>query len=423
MIAQKTPINQFQSFLDSELNTTGGDILSSKNKPITIGGTNYGRKWNDADAALLSAQMQALGMQQELDLMNYENWYNSPAQQAQRMREAGLNPDLQGIDNHSAANGKVPTPTIPTGMNAGQFAIELTDTITSVMGQALKTYQEMKLFSQQSFSNDIANDKSALEYARTLAQYRGKYKPKSTPTAAIPKNGELQPSLIEDSSFLPFSGNNRRYAKRVNYWTKKISQYDDYGLAGKIVTDENTYNQGRTDRLIKPITTSDPDEEMAIVMGDLKAIARDYVRFSQYFFKNQAKFNSDFYKSLDGTKKAAAENSANIWNAYANEFRHKNRNTIMSKEVYDSASSKYNWNQAYLSTQSKRAQTSYDWRYYGFLVDMIERGGVIGMQAAMELAKKRPELFMIGNLSEGIDTFGASSSFGSWQKDSLNIHY
>lgn len=422
MTQEKSPINQFQSYLDSELNSTGGDILSSKNKPIVIGGTDFGRKWNDADAALLSAQMQALGMQQELDIMNYENWYNSPAQQAKRMRDAGLNPDLQGVNSSESASASTPSSSIPSGINQAQFATELTNTITSVMGQALKTYQEMKLFSQQSFSNDISNDKAALEYARILAQYRGKYKPKSTPTVAIPKDGELQPSLISDNTYLPFAGNNRRYAKRVNYWTKKISQFDDYGLGGKIVEDENKYNEGRVTRFTQPLSTSDPDEEMAIVMGDLKAIARDYVKFSQRFFRNQARFNANYYGDLDGTSKARAENSANIWNAYANEFRYKNREYIMAGEVYDARSSKYNMFKSENEYRKSRYEDSYYWRYYGYIVDMINRGGVIGMQAAMELAKKRPELFIPGN-TVGFGTFDSVNYFDPFSYEKTNIQF
>lgn len=51
----------------------------------------------------------------EVYLMNLENEYNSPLNQAIRMRQAGLNPDLQGVSQHTAASGSAPSATPDLG--------------------------------------------------------------------------------------------------------------------------------------------------------------------------------------------------------------------------------------------------------------------------------------------------------------------
>ena len=56
--------------------------------------------------ALLS---KAVDLEAEKYLMDYENEYNSPINQAIRMRQAGLNPDLQGVAQHTAASGSAPS--------------------------------------------------------------------------------------------------------------------------------------------------------------------------------------------------------------------------------------------------------------------------------------------------------------------------
>lgn len=45
---------------------------------------------------------------QQMQMVAFENWYNSPEQQVKRQRSAGLNPDLLGVENTPSASGAAP---------------------------------------------------------------------------------------------------------------------------------------------------------------------------------------------------------------------------------------------------------------------------------------------------------------------------
>ena len=62
-----------------------------------------------------SLRAKSADLDAEVYLMNLENEYNSPINQAIRMRQAGLNPDLQGVSQHTAASGSAPSATPDLG--------------------------------------------------------------------------------------------------------------------------------------------------------------------------------------------------------------------------------------------------------------------------------------------------------------------
>lgn len=77
--------------------------------------------------------LQAAQYAAELQLMQYQNQYNSAEQQAQRQREAGINPDIAGVSGEAAAGmqGNASPANIDPASPAEQ-AIGLTSTILSV---------------------------------------------------------------------------------------------------------------------------------------------------------------------------------------------------------------------------------------------------------------------------------------------------
>lgn len=78
----------------------------------------------------------------ELNLMMYQNEYNSPAAQAKRMREAGMNPELMGLQGTPSAttSGSVGTPApLPqdTPMSIGKGVI---DTVLNLTDATMRGY-------------------------------------------------------------------------------------------------------------------------------------------------------------------------------------------------------------------------------------------------------------------------------------------
>lgn len=101
------------------------------------------------DAAKIDAHNTAAANQQALDvsareyaaeiqMMNYRDWYDSPEQQAQRMRAAGLNPDLVGLDGVSQSNGtqgnvSAPSPGTPDSSLAFDYGARRLETFQSII--------------------------------------------------------------------------------------------------------------------------------------------------------------------------------------------------------------------------------------------------------------------------------------------------
>lgn len=80
--------------------------------------------------------------------------YNSPASEAQRMREAGLNPDLQGLSGASNTDEMNSPNAGPNPALNGQSPIHnILTTITSVLGFATSTMQQIQAIKGMSFDN------------------------------------------------------------------------------------------------------------------------------------------------------------------------------------------------------------------------------------------------------------------------------
>lgn len=109
---------------------------------------------DEADFNRQMAQAQTLA---ELDIMEYQNFYNSPEQQAIRMRQAGLNPDLQGIENHSSAGASAGTAVAPQGTESINIATSAASTVFSAFNTAMSVVHGMQSFRMA--QEDLASQK------------------------------------------------------------------------------------------------------------------------------------------------------------------------------------------------------------------------------------------------------------------------
>lgn len=94
-------IQSLQSLLNSDIGeVTSIDQIINPYDYLDI--TRY-RNTKKAQA-LYNEDLAALQEYQKLQQSAYENWYNSEQQQAERQREAGLNPNLNGVEGSQAAS-------------------------------------------------------------------------------------------------------------------------------------------------------------------------------------------------------------------------------------------------------------------------------------------------------------------------------
>ena len=96
--------NAYQNELNRQFNAEQSEL----DRAFNSGEAQKSREFN-ANQALLSQQFNAEQSQKQMDfqkdMWNLENEYNSPASQMERLRAAGLNPNLFGGDNTAVSVG------------------------------------------------------------------------------------------------------------------------------------------------------------------------------------------------------------------------------------------------------------------------------------------------------------------------------
>lgn len=125
--------------------------------------------------ALYESDLAALMELQKQQNAAYEEWYNSPEQAAARERDAGLNPDLIGLDNSGEAGSAetaqaVPGQNLPTN---GQIAFNAASVLTSIVqsGVSLASLptQFANLFQIKEVTKGLKLDNEAKDIANTVA--------------------------------------------------------------------------------------------------------------------------------------------------------------------------------------------------------------------------------------------------------------
>lgn len=115
-----------------------------------------------ASGAQMAFNMLSAGKQFEASksLMDYINQYNLPVNQVSRMRAAGLNPDLLGLEGTPSAQAGSPSLPNPVDFNAGSEQAERNvSMVQQIVSGALAMYQGV----QQTKSVDLSNQGKEVE--------------------------------------------------------------------------------------------------------------------------------------------------------------------------------------------------------------------------------------------------------------------
>lgn len=200
-----------------------------------------GLGWTNHQGQL--AYQQALASNQwesEYGLKQEDLKYNSPLEQAQRMRDAGLNPDLLGMENYEGqvSGNSMNTPEASNGINS---ALDRSSTsVTSVIGaafDALKTYIAFKNGMLDLDSKEIENAIGLENATETI----GSHILGQTDFPEIPKDkGYIMPSIKFASPF-----QSKKFSKYYDAWM--FRNYGSlkhkearYGLRGDAAANRNT---------------------------------------------------------------------------------------------------------------------------------------------------------------------------------------
>lgn len=229
-------------------------------------------------------------LQDQWDMWNANNEYNSPANQAARLREAGINPDLQGVDNMDASMPTAPTPNVPQ-QGYTPFSAE----IFAVLPNILQTFEQIQQLEANSISLDKATNDLVDDYLMNL--------PTSTdfqklldgdPEAVQHKFNEIWDSLPPMSRARKQLFGNKMYSRLRN--PEVLKRY----FSAMQGTGESLFN-------IEQLT-GNPNFSGT---GSASKALTDFLRLANDVDKATMRYNRDYYNSASGT---AAGEAANVGN-------------------------------------------------------------------------------------------------------------
>lgn len=279
---------------------------------IKTHGTGFMGSWSKEDQALFEVQMAAAQQQNAWSQMEYENWYNSPEQQARRQRLAGLNPDLIGVENTpSASPGNVTPPTGPAGTGVGEFA----SAVSSVLS-VFTTTQSIIAGTQSFKAAKLANQKSSLENLSKIDDLATTFLVDTIPgdfydaDGFLGDNGKNHWHDIEVMADM-YSRHNGLSKKERKQFISSVHRQALSPRFNKVAYEtRRDVARARTDLAESTASPyySDSDESMRIALQPFIKAKMDMIKSGFQSGFSQSNYQSDYYKALDGTLQGSSQN-------------------------------------------------------------------------------------------------------------------
>lgn len=301
--------------------------------------------YTDADAANTNVQMAGAQLLADLQLMEYQNEYNDPSAQVARMRRAGLNPDLQGIQSQPSAGASAPavapmsgTPDYQVGMQIASTVMQGFQIMSALVGQAgsiLQTLNNVGSSARDSVDGSLRAMLSNMMPAGVpMVTGTGKDGTKFE-DAPLAINAEIYSDWIKS---LPLS--QRRYGKRMYRLLKDTEEHKRLWYAARGTTEESREKYlsylGRNG--YSPL-----DSVMLKVYGKMSDIFRKAEESAAHANTARSDFDAAYYTALDPETAASAQNTTNDRTVNGTDLRSRLYGEI---DKYLPADSKNPWVQA-----------------------------------------------------------------------------
>lgn len=257
----------------------------------------------DADRWLEDAQVNSAEYDASIYSMIQQNDYNDPASQAERMRQAGLNPDFLGTGDVAGASS--PTED-PNGMspNVGDEFSDFGNTIASVFSRAMAVFKDFKSIEQMNSIIDGQNISNAKNMVSAIDEFiLGQFSAEDMTDYGTFKNRAMD--LVTQNFAL--SSDPLNPALELGLSKRQIPQYNKlmHDRLLSMTTDEKVYQQfkNRVDAMAgsKQSETnpfafstkgfSSPDSESAVDIM-VKGLSRAHKRALEFTAKRDASLAS-----------------------------------------------------------------------------------------------------------------------------------
>lgn len=245
--------------------------------------------------------LQAAQYAAELQLMQYQNEYNSYGAQAQRMREAGANPDLLGVSGESAAGMQgVANPANINAETPAETALGLTSTVLSIFGGladgTLSAMHKIEDFDQKKMEGFRKTLGLVSPIGDSIGSYMGDV------------GDDISPYMGEVDTFVKKAPRQYRHALRTFLNRYGISNRYSTGVS-KGRTDARLANARDVETALDP-RTQDTDAEQLI--KDLEPLKKAEFEVAKKLLdnrKSEAEKMSSYWMNKDMGLQAEMENS------------------------------------------------------------------------------------------------------------------
>jgi len=277
-------------------------------------GWRSGEDRYNADRELMAKQYDA-----QIASLQFENEYNSPEAQAERMREAGMNPDLVGTSGVAGAAEMTENFGLPDqGDNGAQF-IQSVQMLGSCVEKALSMYSLGLDLQGKALANagaELDVNRGIDEYA--LKRYLENYSDPIEINPDLPIEKQIDTALhVEPVKFFKSNRLNKKFNNRLQFFRDHPTLFTEGEIAGM---KEKLY--GSTVRSGEFVSTPGFFEGIQGI-GEALAPLRDItlkndinyqkkVRPNEMASQNsKSKYDSEYYDKMDPEKAASAINNQN----------------------------------------------------------------------------------------------------------------
>lgn len=283
------------NFLKFYVMATAQETIQNPYKPIADQWRNASRDWK-RDAAK-QATISGAEFDADLALLDYQNQYNDPTAQAERLRAAGINPDLVGLDGVSdsaglsGVTGSSGISTGPSSMEKAQFWLSNGQNIFNSALQLADQFQTMR---GRSLDNDIKN----IDYVRALQGLKNDAYSEILANSYIKGDSENIDPLIFVRGIS--NRNKKRFQRLMPSYSSKIKSNK---LVGDIV--DSSLNAGESLAVgnIRGSGSFNPND----MAKGYEHVAKFLEKVKEYAARQdaaQAKYNADYYENSDGSNDA-----------------------------------------------------------------------------------------------------------------------
>lgn len=278
-----------------------------------------------ADAYAENMQIQANEYDAQIAQKQYDEQYNDPLNQVARMRNAGLNPDIDGgssIDSGSAQNlGEDPsTPMQSTGEE--QQLMDFANGLMNIFSTAIGLTSGVQGIARNRIQNNLLRlqtDNDMTAFAKQMFPY---FLPDSDAPNILDDGTALSWQAIAKQNASIFAGslnkkNQKSFMNKIqSFWNGALGKAESYEDMQKLLQTKFGYDVAKG-------TYGDPESDLfGIFAEELANLNKQIIKESKNADLATAKgataegnYNAEYFNSLDGSTIAKAENAQAEFNA------------------------------------------------------------------------------------------------------------